>query len=107
MAQSFSVKVIRRFVMRKLWTPAEYQIAHDLYEDALAKMRLGHPVNRSKYVQIGTSQMKRTEGSLRWIFGNITVAREELGIPTAAIFGRADHRANKLVDWYRSQLVTV
>jgi len=92
--------------MAKLWTPEEYKIAHELYEDALAKIGLGQPVKRNTYVQIGASRMKRTEGSLRWLFGNMTVAREELGIPTASIFGRADHRAEKLVDWYRSQLVT-
>jgi hypothetical protein len=89
--------------MRKEWTPDHYKIAHDLYEAALAAFRVGKHTKRSEYVRIGAAKMDRTEGSLRWVFGNMTVAREELGLPTVPIFGRADHRAEKLLDWYREQ----
>ncbi len=88
--------------MGQPWTENEYAITDAAYQDAVERKLRGHRINRSEVLdQCRRSLPDRDPASIGPHLGNLTAARQELGLTTLAEISPFANRPAKLVDFLK------
>ena len=90
--------------MGQPWTENEYAITDAVYQDAVERKLRGHRINRSEIVvQCRRGLPERDPASIGPHLGNLTAARQELGLPDLAEVAPFSNRPAKLVDFLKTK----
>ena len=90
--------------MGQTWTEKEYAITDAAYQDAVERKLRGHRINRSEIVdQCKRGLPDRDPASIGPHLGNLTAARQELGLPALAEVAPFANRPAKLVDFLKTK----
>lgn len=83
--------------MARNWTDQDYALTDDLYAGALAARRDGRPVARQDFLTACKTATGRTkDGSVAMHLGNLTQARQDLGLPVLPDVAPIAHYPKKL-----------
>ena len=88
--------------MGQSWTENEYAITDAAYQDAVERKLSGHRISRSEIVdQCRRGLPDRDPASIGPHLGNLTAARQELGLPILAEVSPFANRPAKLVEFLK------
>ncbi len=90
--------------MAKEWTDQEYEITDGVYAHAIGQERAGRTIRRTELLNKAKELTGRTtDYSVAMHLGNLTTARQELGLPVLSCIGTQAHRPKKLVMFLMSK----
>ena len=90
--------------MAKAWTDQEYEITDGVYAQAIEQERPGRTIRRTELLNQAKKLTERTtDDSVAMDLGNLTNARQELGLPVRSCIGPQAHRPKKLVMFLMSK----
>ena len=94
----------KEYRMAKLWTDQEFAITDEEYQKSVEKILGGLQVSRSDVFRNCCDKMpSRKPTSISAHLGNLTTAREELGLPILKEIAPFRNRPEKLITFLKSK----
>ncbi len=90
--------------MGQSWTEREYGVTDAAYQDAVDQKLHGHQISRSEIVdQCRRALPDRDPASIGPHLGNLTSARQELGLPVLKEISPFANRPEKLISFLKAK----